>query len=92
VTFERAAPGRRVGRTCRRPAPNLRGHAGCTRYVLAGTLTRRALVPGAQQIAFSGRLGLRPLALGFYRLTVLATDQAGNHSMPHRLSFVIVAR
>jgi Tol biopolymer transport system component len=92
VSVERATPGRRVGRTCRRPAPSLHRRASCTRHVLAGSLTRAALTAGTQQIAFSGRLGTRPLALGGYRLTVVATDPSGNRSAPHRLSFVIVAR
>ena len=92
VTFERMNPGRRVGRTCRQPTANLRGHRSCTRYVFAGRLTRSTLGPGARRIAFSGRLGTRALAPGNYRLTLLATDAAGNRSLPHRLSLMIVSR
>ena len=92
VTFERASPGRRVGKACRKPAAKLRRHRACTRYVLAGKLTRRSLGTGARQIAFSGRLGAKALALGGYRLTLVATDPAGNRSTPHQLSFTIVAR
>ena len=92
LTFERVNPGRLVGRTCRRPTANLRRRRSCTRYVFAGRLTRTKLGPGARRIALSGRLGTRALAPGNYRLTLLATDAAGNRSLPHRLSLMIVSR
>ena len=90
--FERASSGRRVGRACRAPSARLRTHSACTRYVGTGTLTRRALKAGAQQIPFSGRLGAKALPLGTYRVTLIATDAAGNRSAPRRLSFTIVGR
>jgi hypothetical protein len=91
VAFERASSGRRLGTSCQAPTARLRAHKPCTRYVHAGTLTRRALRAGARQIAFSGRLGAKALAPGSYRVTLIATDAAGNRSRPHRLSFTIVA-
>ena len=92
VLFEQPRAGRRLGKSCRKPTAKLRRHKRCTRYILAGRLTRRTLKPGAQRIAFSGRLGSKALALGSYRLTITAADGAGNRSTPHRLSFTIVAR
>jgi hypothetical protein len=68
----------------------LRDQPRCTRYRLAGTLTRNGLAAGANTIAFSGRIGRHPLAPGTYRATITATDHADNHSTPARATFTIV--
>ncbi len=57
ITIHRALPGRRVGKSCRRPSRRLRNRRKCTRYVRRGTLTRRKLKAGSRRVAFSGRIG-----------------------------------
>jgi hypothetical protein len=89
IAIERARPGRRVGRRCRRPTRRLRKKRRCTRFVATGTLTRRA-VAGANSTRFSGRLGRRALRPGRYRAIASATDRAGNRSRARRVSFNVV--
>ena len=55
-------------------------------------LTRRGLRAGRRAVALSGRVGKKALAPGTYRLTVTATDAAGNRSNPVRLLFTVVRR
>jgi hypothetical protein len=87
--IERALPGRRSGGRCKKPTKRLRSKRKCTRYKTAGTI-RRGGAAGANRLAFSGRIGRRPLKLGPYRLTIIATDAAGNHSKAKRAKFRIV--
>jgi CSLREA domain-containing protein len=47
---------------------------------------------GTNRKRFSGRIGRRALKPGRYRLTMVATDAAGNRSKPKRLNFTIVRR
>ena len=54
-----------------------------------GTL-RRTGRAGANRVAFSGRIGRRALRPGRYRLTVHATDAAGNRSTARAARFRIV--
>lgn len=54
------------------------------------TLTRTIAV-GRGRLAFSGRLGAKPLRPGRYRLSVTVTDAAGNTSRASRLPFAILA-
>jgi hypothetical protein len=54
-----------------------------------GTLRRSGLA-GANRVRFSGRIGRRRLAPGRYRLTVRATDAAGNRSAARSRTFRIV--
>ena len=54
-----------------------------------GTL-RRTATTGANRVRFSGRIGRKALPGGRYRLTVRATDAAGNRSAPRTASFRIV--
>jgi hypothetical protein len=49
---------------------------------LNGLVTRR----------FTGRIAGRALAPALYRLTLLATDLAGNRSLPARRNFRVVSR
>ena len=89
LRIERALRGRRSGRRCVRPKRSLAKKRRCTRFKRAGTLAR----PGRQgrnSVRFSGRIGKRALARGRYRLTITATDAAGNRSKPRRASFRIV--
>jgi hypothetical protein len=92
ILLERALPGRRVGRRCARPPAKLRRNRRCTRFARAGTLVFPNRGAGANRIAFRGRIGRRALAVGSYRATVTATDDAGNRSRPRRANFRIVRR
>jgi len=80
----------RVARTrrCVRLAPN-RNAQGCERQRLAGTLTRHG-ASGRNTPYFSGRIDARALRPGRYRLTVRATDAAGNRSRATRRHFTII--
>lgn len=77
----RATTGRRSGKTCVKDTARLRRAKTkrCTRYVTAGTL-RRASSSGRNTVAFSGRIGKRALTKGAYRVSVTATDAAGNRT------------
>jgi len=81
--------GRRVGKACRKPSRHNRLAKRCTRFVKKGTLTRTGST-GKNSLKFSGRIGHRALKPGSYRVTITATDAAGNVSRSARLSFRIV--
>jgi virginiamycin B lyase len=89
LRIERVLPGRRSGRRCVKLRRALRKKRRCTRHVRAGTLERSGR-KGRNTVSFSGRIGRRALVRGRYRLTVTATDPAGNLSKPKRTSFRIV--
>jgi hypothetical protein len=79
-----------------------RSHGRCSRRARTGrrcTIRRRVrpqltrtLPQGASRIAFSGRIGERKLAPGRYRMSLVATDVAGNRSRVTRLRFRLVRR
>ncbi|HZV72221.1 MAG TPA: hypothetical protein VFF79_00745 [Conexibacter sp.] len=81
LRFARVLPGRRAksGR-CVAPTRRLRHAARCTRVVAVGTLTRANVAGGVAKLSWDGRLGGRRLVVGSYRLTISATDLAGNPS------------
>jgi len=89
VRIQRKLPGRRVGRVCKSPTPQLRLRPRCTRLVTKATLRRSARV-GLNRIAFSGRIRGRALPAGRYRITFTAANSAGT-SPPRALGFRIVA-
>jgi hypothetical protein len=89
VKVERQLPGRQTKGRCVKPAPRLEAGRRCTRMVPAGTLVRSGRA-GANAVRFSGRLGRRALPAGRYRVTLVATDAAGNRSRPARLVLRIV--
>lgn len=91
ISMARLLPGRRVGKSCRKPAARLMHHRACTRSIAAGTL-RRAEAAGSAKVKFSGRIGRRALGPGRYRATIRATDAAGNASADEVAAFRIVAR
>ena len=92
IAIQRALPGRRVGRRCRRPTRRLRNRRRCTRFVRRGTLTRRNLKAGSRRVRFSGRIGRVALKVSRYRATISATDPAGNRSRSRRVTFRVVRR
>jgi hypothetical protein len=89
---ERAAPGRRVSRRCVAPNRRNRSRRRCTRHRrLRGSFSHPGKA-GVNAFRFSGRLRGRRLRPGNYRLTIVATDAAGNRSAPRRSRFRIVRR
>ena len=57
---------------------------------LAGTIRRRGLDAGANSISFNGRLRGRRLRPGPYDAVLIATDAAGNRSIPRLISFRVL--
>ena len=92
IVFARERTGIKVGRSCVVTRRKHRHGKQCTRYVPAGSLTRRSEPAGAISIAFSGRLGSKALAPGRYRLTLTATNPPGHSSKPRTATFTIVSR
>jgi extracellular elastinolytic metalloproteinase len=90
--FRRARPGRRVGRRCVAPTRARKGRRRCTRYVRSGSL-KLAAGAGANRLRFQGRLTRRrALRPGKYRLTMVATDAAGQRSAPKAVAFRLLPR
>jgi hypothetical protein len=88
-TVERPAAGRKVGRTCRKPTRKNRKRHRCTRYRRVARFAN-ASTAGPTVKRFSGRIGRASLKRGKYRVTLVATDAAGNRSKPKRLKFRVV--
>jgi outer membrane protein assembly factor BamB len=91
--FTQSAPGRRVGNRCVAPGTHRgktrRRVAGCTRHVIAGTLTFSGRA-GVNTVQFEGRIShKRRLSAGRYTL-VISASAAGQSSPPQRLQFTIV--
>jgi hypothetical protein len=57
---------------------------------LAGTIRRRGLRAGANSISFNGRLRGRSLRPGPYDAVLIATDAAGNRSIPRLIGFRVL--
>ncbi|MFL5817986.1 MAG: TolB family protein [Conexibacter sp.] len=91
IALERQAPGRLVGRFCKRPAHRLRRHLRCFRWVRAGRLSRGGLNAGANRVAFSGRISRKALKRGSYRARLRASS-AGGTSRWVTLKFAVVRR
>jgi hypothetical protein len=91
-TIARRTIGRRVGATCRTQTPVNRRAAPCALFVKIGTLRRSNLPAGRNTIAFSGRIGSRPLAVGRYRLQAEPVDVARNKGRRQFATFAIVRR
>ena len=93
LSFERALPGRKVGRTCRKPSRGNRGKRPCTRYHRVIQTVVLPVEAGARQIRFQGRLTRRrSLPPGLYRMTLKAKDAAGNVSTPDQAKFRLLPR
>jgi hypothetical protein len=84
LRVQRSAPGRRRGVRCVAPTRALvaaRARA-CVRLITIGGVTRRESA-GAGRITITRlRVGRRTLVPGTHRLTLTATDAAGNRSAP----------
>jgi hypothetical protein len=90
-TIEQKLPGRRVGRTCRKPSRKLAHKKACVRFVRRGAFAQDGAT-GVNRKRWSGKLGKRALKPGSYRVTLTAKDPAGNVSKVKRLKFKIVRR
>jgi len=89
MKIEHKLSGRRAGRRCVAPKPQLRSRRRCARFVRRGTLVRKSLAAGTQRVAFSGRIGGKALKPGRYRLTAVATAD-GERSKRLRAAFAVV--
>jgi hypothetical protein len=87
LTVQRAVAGRSVGGSCARPTRANRRAAACVRWVTVPGAVERELVAGRAELPFAGRLAGRALAAGSYRMTLTATDAAGNRSATTRVAF-----
>ena len=72
-----------------RPRRSNRNARSCTRLRVAGRFAVDSPA-GATRHRFSGRIGTKKLSAGRYRVTLIATDDAGNSSLPKRLRFRVV--
>jgi hypothetical protein len=89
LSLERKLTGRRVHGRCVKPAKGARPN--CTRYSrLKSTLSVQGKA-GANSLVFRGRLSrTRVLAVGRYRMTLVATDTTGKKSGATRVSFQLL--
>jgi hypothetical protein len=87
----RRSTGRRVGGRCvRTTGANRRGRT-CVREVrVRGSIAKR-MAAGTGKVRITGRLAGRRLAAGSYRVSVVATDAAGNRTTARGVLFRIVA-
>ena len=65
-----------------------RGKAPCRLYLRAGTLSVKAS-SGPNRLSFSGRVAGHALRPGTYRVSIVATDAAGNSSAPAVVTFTV---
>jgi PKD domain len=91
ISFSHPGAGLRSGRRCVKPSAKLRhAHARhCRRTVTVGTLTRATEPKGSDAVAFSGRLGHKPLTPGGYTATLVA-NATGLRSTSVKLSLTIL--
>jgi trimeric autotransporter adhesin len=84
LTLRRERPGRRVGKACRKPTRSNARRKRCVRLVEAATLEQTV------QSRATITIRRRKLAAGRYRLSIRATDAAGNRSAVSVLRLRIV--
>jgi hypothetical protein len=89
-TVQRAATGRKVGRSCKKPSRSNRKRKRCTRYVAVTGGFARPSAAGRNSFHFTGRVRNRRLQPAAYRLVEKVTDAAGNVSAPRMAKFRIV--
>jgi hypothetical protein len=91
IKIDRARPGRKVGKRCKKPTPKLAKRPRCKRFTRIGSLSFENRSAGANKIAFNGEVSGRKLTPGSYRASLTATDASGNSSTPKRASFTVLA-
>ena len=87
-TVQRRSIGERMGKRCVAPTARARGRS-CTHFTPVGGSASRVDAAGPHTLRFTGRIGGHTLGPAGYRLTLVATDAAGNRSTPHRVGFTI---
>jgi extracellular elastinolytic metalloproteinase len=92
IALSRAQSGRRSKGRCLRSTRKLRKRPRCTRYVGAGSLVKINMSAGAHSVGFAGKLRRHALPTGAYKVTIRATDAAGNRSRPVTTTLRIVRR
>jgi hypothetical protein len=92
ISFARAEAGRRFHGRCRKATRKLRKRPRCKRYVGRGSLVKINMSAGAHSVGFAGRVRGHALPAGAYRVTIRATDPAGNRSRPVTTTLRIVRR
>jgi hypothetical protein len=83
------APGRRGPRGCVAPKGRLKHAKHCTRTITLGHFSRSE-PPGADRVAFSGRLRHGPLKPGSYILTATPINAAHVQGRSQSIAFKIV--
>ena len=91
IAFARKAPGRKVGKHCAKPGRANRTKRRCSRYVKVGRL-RTSGVAGVNRYRFGGKIAKKALEPGAYRVTLTATDAAGNRSAAPPIALTVKRR
>jgi hypothetical protein len=91
IAITRSVGGLRRGRSCVAPTTKLRRARAkkCTRTLTVGKLIRTKLHAGSNTVAFSGRIGTRPLSPHAYK-AALSASNAGGRARSVTLAFTIV--
>ncbi len=90
LAFARLLPGRKLNGRCVAQTATNRSHTACTRRVPSGSLSFSAGA-GPHKLFFAGRLTrTRTLDPGTYRLTITATNAAGQRAVKTLRSFTVV--
>jgi hypothetical protein len=89
-TVQRKTKGRRVAGGCKRQTQANRARKPCTRWVAVKGSFSIPAEQGETGFTFRGRIGVKKLKPGSYRLNGRATDAAGNKSATRRATFRIV--
>jgi extracellular elastinolytic metalloproteinase len=92
ISFSRAKSGRRYKGRCRSATRKLRKRPRCTRYLATGSIVKINMSAGAHSVGFAGKLRGHALPLGAYKVTIRATDPAGNRSRSVTTTLRIVRR
>ena len=90
IVVSQLSPGRRSGRRCTKPTAKLRRAPRCTRALALKPAITLHAAAGAVRTRFTGLLGAHVLKPGRYRLSITATDAAGNTSAPIALPFTVL--
>lgn len=64
----------------------------CKKLAKKPTITRKVAVAGPTNFVFTGRMGTKPLSLGSYKMSIVATDSEKLSSKTSTIKFKIVRR
>lgn len=91
IAIEKASAGKKSKGKCVKPTRKLRKKKNCTRYAKVTTLSHLGTV-GANSVKFKGKVGKKALKPGKYRVSIVATDAAGNASKAATKSFTVTSK